>query len=306
MHPVWAITKALCWRLLDEYLVLRRFFVFGTKPFVVVPLPGCSLLVANMWMQPAMTLTNHWMHPDICITLNSKNLTRVICYIWSSWIIHLQQIPRLSLNHLLPMRQRNLMRRTVATARHPTALLVAAIVTVIRAKAANIRKRDEFSTHWRHQSALQGRQIGHSSISTAQGCQLVSPLPPAPWALTSTGLSFSFLRLSLDWTPIPTASPAALPISIPTFPLLPMLFPTSLFLNIETNLILYLYPEKCIKFNQSESRIFEVLRAISDYIQKWQKLSNLENPVFDFSLLYARKNSLRRKSKVCSMDTQIK
>ncbi len=49
---------------------------------------------------------------------------------------------RLSLNHLLPMRQQNLMRRTVATARHPTALLVAAIVTVIRAKAANIRKSD--------------------------------------------------------------------------------------------------------------------------------------------------------------------
>ena len=30
---------------------------------------------------------------------------------------------------------------------------------------------------------------------------------------------------------------------------------SSLFLNIETNLILYLYPEKGIKFNQSESRI---------------------------------------------------
>ena len=41
---------------------------------------------------------------------------------------------------------------------------------------------------------------------------------------------------------------------------------SSLFLNIETNLILYLYPEKCIKFNQSESRVyeadFEILRAI--------------------------------------------
>ena len=40
-----------------------------------------------------------------------------------------------------------------------------------------------------------------------------------------------------------------------------------LFLNIKTNLILYLYPEKCIKFNQSESHIyeadkFEILRAI--------------------------------------------
>jgi hypothetical protein len=37
------------------------------------------------------------------------------------------------------------MRRTVATARHPTALLVAAIVTVIRAKAANLRKREQLS-----------------------------------------------------------------------------------------------------------------------------------------------------------------
>ena len=43
----------------------------------------------------------------------------------------------------------------------------------------------------------------------------------------------------------------------------------SLFLNIETNLILYLYPENCIKLNQSELRIyeadkFEILRAIQD------------------------------------------
>jgi hypothetical protein len=43
------------------------------------------------------------------------------------------------------MRQQNLIRRTVATACHPTALLVAAIVTVIRAKAANIRKREQLS-----------------------------------------------------------------------------------------------------------------------------------------------------------------
>ena len=32
---------------------------------------------------------------------------------------------------------------------------------------------------------------------------------------------------------------------------------SSLFLNLTTNLILYLYPEKCIKFNQTESRIFK-------------------------------------------------
>ena len=45
---------------------------------------------------------------------------------------------------------------------------------------------------------------------------------------------------------------------------------SSLFLNIETNLILYFYPKKCIKFNQSEKRIvyeadkFEIFRAIYD------------------------------------------
>ena len=33
-------------------------------------------------------------------------------------------------------------------------------------------------------------------------------------------------------------------------------------------------------------------------IQKWEELFFLK-PVFDFSLLYPRKNGLRRKSKVC-------
>ena len=37
---------------------------------------------------------------------------------------------------------------------------------------------------------------------------------------------------------------------------------SSLFLNLKTNLILYLYPEKCIKLNQSEAGKFEILRAI--------------------------------------------
>ena len=41
-------------------------------------------------------------------------------------------------------------------------------------------------------------------------------------------------------------------------------------------------------------------------IQIWEELSNFEKPVFDFSLLYPRKNGLRRKSKVCPLDTQIK
>ena len=33
---------------------------------------------------------------------------------------------------------------------------------------------------------------------------------------------------------------------------------------------------------------------------------NLKKTVFDFSLLYPRKNGLRSKSKVCPLDTQIK
>ena len=34
--------------------------------------------------------------------------------------------------------------------------------------------------------------------------------------------------------------------------------------------------------------------------------SLIKKTVFDFSLLYPRKNGLRRKSKVCPLDTQIK
>ena len=37
---------------------------------------------------------------------------------------------------------------------------------------------------------------------------------------------------------------------------------SSLFLNLETNIILYLYPEKVTKFNQSEAGKFEILRTI--------------------------------------------
>ena len=34
--------------------------------------------------------------------------------------------------------------------------------------------------------------------------------------------------------------------------------------------------------------------------------TNLDKPVFDFSLLYPRKNRLRRKSIVCPLDSQMK
>ena len=40
--------------------------------------------------------------------------------------------------------------------------------------------------------------------------------------------------------------------------------------------------------------------------QKRKGLSNFEKPVFDFSLLNPKKSGLRRKSKVCPLDTQIK
>ena len=73
---------------------------------------------------------------------------------------------------------------------------------------------------------------------------------------------------------------------------------------------MYFYPEKCIKFNQSESRIiadkFEICAPFKINIQKLEELSNSKKPVFDFFLLYLRKNGLRRKLKVCPLDTQIK
>ena len=40
-------------------------------------------------------------------------------------------------------------------------------------------------------------------------------------------------------------------------------------------------------------------------IQKREGLSNFKKLVFDFSLLYPKKNGLRRKSKVCPLHTQI-
>ena len=54
---------------------------------------------------------------------------------------------------------------------------------------------------------------------------------------------------------------------------------SSLFLNIVTNLILRLNTET------------------------WEELANLKNRVL---ILYPWKNGLRRKSKVCQLDTQIK
>ena len=74
---------------------------------------------------------------------------------------------------------------------------------------------------------------------------------------------------------------------------------SSLFLNLETNLILYLYPEKLYNStNQnrvSEAGKFEILRAIRIYIQKREGLYNFEKPVFDFSVLNPKKSGLSKK-----------
>ena len=55
-----------------------------------------------------------------------------------------------------------------------------------------------------------------------------------------------------------------------------------------------------------EADKFEILRAILDSIQKREGLSQLKKRFLIFLLLYPRKNRLKRKSKVCPFDTQIK
>ena len=84
-----------------------------------------------------------------------------------------------------------------------------------------------------------------------------------------------------------------------------------LFHNIETNLILYLYPEKCIKIQPIRVAYMKPinLKSCAPFkinIQKRKGLCYFKKPVFDSFLLYSRKTGLRRKSKVCPMETQIK
>ena len=85
---------------------------------------------------------------------------------------------------------------------------------------------------------------------------------------------------------------------------------SSLFLNLQTNLILYLYPEKCIKFNQSESRIRsqEILiwKPFKINIQKQEGRSYFEKPVFDFSVIYPKKSGLSKQLKVSTLGIWIK
>ena len=60
---------------------------------------------------------------------------------------------------------------------------------------------------------------------------------------------------------------------------------SSLFLNLETNLILCLYPEKCIKLNQSEWRIRSWEIENWKYRDGKEELSNLKKTVFDLPIL---------------------
>ena len=85
---------------------------------------------------------------------------------------------------------------------------------------------------------------------------------------------------------------------------------SSFFLNLKTNLILYLYQEKCIKFNQSESgiwsrEIWNFARHLRLIEQKREGLSNFENLFFNFSVLYPKKRRLSKKLKVSTVDIRI-
>ena len=83
---------------------------------------------------------------------------------------------------------------------------------------------------------------------------------------------------------------------------------SSLILNLETNLILYLYPEKCIK-STNQSRVSEAGNFCAPFkinIQKRDGLSHFEKPVFDFSVLYPKKSGSSKKSKVFTLDILIK
>ena len=86
---------------------------------------------------------------------------------------------------------------------------------------------------------------------------------------------------------------------------------SSLLLNLKTNLILYLYPEKCIKIQPIRVAYMKPINLkfcapFKINIQKREGLSYLKKPVFDSFLLYSRKNGLRRKSIACPLETLIK
>ena len=87
---------------------------------------------------------------------------------------------------------------------------------------------------------------------------------------------------------------------------------SSLLLNLETNLILYLYPVKCIN-STNQSRVieawkFEILRAIK-YYQTETGLRDsliLNKPVFDFFTKSKKKGGLGKKLKGSTLDIRTK
>ena len=86
---------------------------------------------------------------------------------------------------------------------------------------------------------------------------------------------------------------------------------SSFFLNLETSLILYLYPEKCIRFNQSESLIR--IREIWNFARHLRFINRngrdsliLKKSVFVISVQYPKKNGINKKLKVSTLDIRIK
>ena len=71
---------------------------------------------------------------------------------------------------------------------------------------------------------------------------------------------------------------------------------------------MYLYPVKVYKIPPIRVAFKKPinLNFYAPFKISIQKLYNFKKPVFDFSLLYPRKNGFKRKSKVCPLDTQIK
>ena len=86
---------------------------------------------------------------------------------------------------------------------------------------------------------------------------------------------------------------------------------SSFFLNLETNLILYLYPEKCIKFNQLESRfrsreIWNFARHFKITIIYGKDSLTLKNRFLIFLYYYPKKSGLSKQLKVSTLDIRIK
>ena len=87
---------------------------------------------------------------------------------------------------------------------------------------------------------------------------------------------------------------------------------SSIIINLETNLILYLYPEKGKQNSTNQSRVLqkpENLKFSAPFkinIQKREGFSNFDKPVFDFLYYIQKKSGLSKKLKVSTLDIRIK